>query len=234
MRSRWLSVGVIVFTAIFAPAVLYVSPVFDHRPACERGTDWARLHAGELPKSASELAAFPVTIRRSVFSAMSSDAKVRVWREQTAMFARSKTLSETQRAIIRQFNDALVPAVYSLELTAERQAAQDAVNAVVKDAKGIFKGEDAHIFDRLGYGVAPVGSFASHRFQVSEFLRRHGSVAAGMIECNCTFDSDCPPSYICDFIAPCAEVYGCGNGAMIPCDQNCVTQPAGAAVRGPQ
>src|SRR5687768_4275927 len=81
---------------IFAPTLWFVTPAFDWRAACERGSSWARSNHASLPRTMAELAAFPSSIRRAIFSALPPETKSSMWQTQLQAFADQHALSPEQ------------------------------------------------------------------------------------------------------------------------------------------
>jgi len=133
MSNKTGRVSAMCFLMVAAPAFFVSSSLMDSRPACVRGHDWVVAHAAELPRTSAQLAAYPVSLRRAIYSALSSNQKADIWLTQIGEL-RKKQLSPEQNAVI---SDAMTlleePSLYSpiplaetRQLTIERMSCLDA------------------------------------------------------------------------------------------------------------
>ena len=224
--SRRLTVVTTVAFLVFAPAILYVAPAFDTRPACQRAQSWVEANLDNLPTTVSELAAFPESMRRYIFSALPPEGRASVWREQLITFRNSRTLTAEQRRLIDESLSYLTATTYSETPSTERSAQQAAFLARVNRAVQIFSADDAKVFFRLGHGVSPNESFASVRVKLADLIRRSGTAVAGQSlipNCECSVWSetyDCFGGH-CDEDYNCARTFGCGGGGLNYCTGLC-------------
>ena len=215
-------VVVLTATIILAPALIYVSPVFDPRPACERGASWATEHRDDLPRTAADLAGFPESVRRSIFSALPAETKAAMWREQLLAFKTSRRLTTDQKRLIDEATSHLTPILYSPEESLERYTSRNAFNRLAERARALFPPEEAQVFSQLSHSVVPKHTFASLRFRFTEELRRSGTALAFLPECNCSiWGADCGFG-TCDEGERCSTVFGCGSGGTDFCTGRCV------------
>jgi hypothetical protein len=140
--SRRFRVGVLAFTLVFAPAAFYVAPVLDSRVPCERAQEWARANPGNLPTTAARLAAFPESLRRTIFSELPPEVKATVWKQQLLEFGKSEQRTVEQRAIIEEIVRQITPIVYSTIPGPDRDSTKSKIAGLVTGAKNLFAPTD--------------------------------------------------------------------------------------------
>src|SRR5258706_15977541 len=107
--SRAVQIAAVTFTFVFAPAIVYLSPALDARRPCERAADWAATHTMSLPRNAFELAAFPESVKRTIFSQLSPETKAAIWKEQLVNFETNRSLTAQQRLSFDRFISHITP-----------------------------------------------------------------------------------------------------------------------------
>jgi hypothetical protein len=210
-RSRWY---------VLVPLVLVSSAglIAASRPAplrpCEVIANWVAAHKAELPTTLAEFAKFSKAYRREMYSSMTAEARVSVWREHlTSFLAPTAGLTEAQRDLVQHVMNELD--VLVTDPTGERGRDQLAREHLVDAAQALFSREQITDIFTLNTVGSETGVSAAPSAELAEsadgaLLSSTGSSCScsveggGFWDCDvsgCVDDGNCLPTLSgCGFI----------------------------------
>ncbi|HEY0782883.1 MAG TPA: bacteriocin fulvocin C-related protein [Thermoanaerobaculia bacterium] len=247
MRNRSRSIAGLV---VAAGLVLAALPALAERPC--PGAEikkWVALQGGDLPHTYQELAVFPGSVRRAVFSVLTPQERSAVWREQIAVHLRNDdSLTAEQKTFLREAQQLASPQTYEI-LDDERhplhgQIARQvaAFEAMAPRVLGAEKARD--ILLQLGPADSATLYYVDRaraealdpRLQTLDPVIAGNPGDAGApsefvistgIQCMCANNGPCNQGYTCQ-TGGCDETSGgCALFGTANCTGLCKTKPAG-------
>lgn len=92
-----------VVLSVVALVLIAVGAVnFDTRSESKRAEDFAVSHAGSLPTTLAELAAYPPAYRKAISRALPAAEQSRLWREQLTIVSHDASLTNEQRTFVEK------------------------------------------------------------------------------------------------------------------------------------
>lgn len=212
----------IVLACIFGLSAIAVGAATDSRNGYERGTAWAKTHAGALPDSLDELAAFPEGYRFAIIREMRPEVIVQLWKQQYAEALRLHPEWSPQQ---RQFVESLAARMTPEDIGIKTLNTCGLVEAFFP------KYQDRQIFLSRNLGIlghprlTVAAAAATAREKVTELLTAHASFDW----CSCVTGCSgfCSGGQKCN-AGNCVPLLSCAcAGQNYDCDGKCeAAQPA--------
>lgn len=155
--------------ALAIPAEALLLPeILDRRPACVQAQEWVAAHKDALPRLYDELASYPMSHRRAIFSNLPPETRADLWRENLSRFESRRELTADQNAFVQRAKEELITAENyrrgGPEAHQLRQAAARITELFLDDA-------DRRVFVRLGPDEAQLSSFEGARLSFASRIR---------------------------------------------------------------
>jgi len=200
----------------------------EEESSCGQAAAWVADHAGELPSTYDELAAYPPSLRRAIFAALPAETKSRLWREHLERWVEGHPgLEASAQAVIAEAMDLLASDMFAVMDDAEkRQAYVDRLHGFEAKALGVMTPAE------LRGAFVDLGSFRTAAVVGEPIIKE-------LPECDCALGEpgtvqECPRGKTCkDGGCKNDSGAGCGLFHYVPCHGRCLATGDVTPIEGP-
>jgi hypothetical protein len=204
--------GRVVLSIVTLGVVTVAAVNFDRRSESKRAEDFAASHAGSLPTTLAELAAYPQAYRKAITRALPLAEQSRLWREQLTLVSQDPSLTNEQRTFVEKVITMATPESFDPSMPTPE---------VCPEVAALFADPAlrARVVD-LGSVATPQRTLWSTVAHASTKLHQAVALHAAT-QCDCRGLGFCECGLTEACIYGCEETNNCGCIWAGPCDKHC-------------